>query len=146
VRSITVKHWEYIVLGIKPDGFLDCERIGATPTIRVALHPGSVELIAKAASEEVATASIQPPLQPALTYSLLEGSNLDQKWSVSRTGVDGQQTFLGSVRCGTDTSRWSHSRQPKYGQNLTDFPSKELAAQSLANAFDREHLPHPLAT
>ncbi len=76
VRSITVKYWHYSVLAVKEDGFLDCERIGVIPKIRVAMHPGSVELVSKAdvvdaASTELAEhleqqaqeaiASIEPP-------------------------------------------------------------------------------------
>ena len=69
VRSVTVKHWEYIVLAVRSDGLLDCERLNVNPPIRVAMHPGSVELVALTASDAVATAREQlakPLSQPTL--------------------------------------------------------------------------------
>lgn len=141
VRSRTVKHWEYTVIAIKEDGLLDCERIGVTPLIRVAMHPSSIEIISKAENIlEAANASIQPPLEHQFTYSLLDATNLDQKWSVSRATPEGKQQFLGSVSCGTDTLRWTHSRQPKYG-DIKSFPSKETAAAYLASSYDRDTMP-----
>ena len=69
VRSVTVRHWEYTVLAVRQDGMLDCERLNVNPPIRVAMHPGSVELIAKTASDAVETVSAEsaePLSQPTL--------------------------------------------------------------------------------
>ncbi len=69
VRSVTVRHWEYVVLAVRQDGLLDCERLNVNPPIIVAMHPGSVELVAKTASDAVATAreqSAKPLSQPTL--------------------------------------------------------------------------------
>lgn len=58
VRSITVKNWQWEVLGINEDKYFVCDlaepdicsadRIGANPPIENVLHPGSVKLVAKA--------------------------------------------------------------------------------------------------
>lgn len=66
VRSITVRNWEYKVVGITDDNYLDCERLGVTPSLRLTMHPGSVELVTTSA-EQSALDSIQPP---APTYKL----------------------------------------------------------------------------
>ena len=70
VRSVTVKHWEYIVLAVRKDGLLDCERLNVNPPIIVAMHPGSVELIAKTASDAVETvsASAEPLEQKSIRH------------------------------------------------------------------------------
>jgi hypothetical protein len=142
VRSVTVKHWQYKVVKINPDGFYVCERIGTNPVITQTLHLGSIELVAKAdvinaaASDyQEALDSIQPPFEPKLSYSLIESSNLDQVWGVSQTTPDGKHKYLGSVSCGTDKQRWSHGRQPKYGQGIPHYQSKELAGAALAKAY-----------
>ena len=64
VRSITVKHWEYKVLGITENKFLDVERLGVIPQIRLGGRPEGFELVSKALTDEeiaIGNASIQPP-------------------------------------------------------------------------------------
>ena len=68
VRSRTVKHWEYRVLGITEGKFLDVERLNVVPQIRLGGHPEGFELVSKALTEEqiaIGNASIQLP-QPAV--------------------------------------------------------------------------------
>ena len=59
VRSVTVRHWEYTVLAVRQDGMLDCQRLNVNPPFRVAMHPSSVELVAKTASDAVETVSAE---------------------------------------------------------------------------------------
>ncbi len=138
IRSVTVKIWEYTVLALREDGTYDCERIGVTPAIRLVLHPASVELVSKAVTEAVAVKTSEQQF----IYSVLKTDNhLGQKLSVSRNTPEGKQQFLGSVSCGSDNQKWSHSRQPKYGQGIPYFPSKEAAAAALAEAYERDSAP-----
>jgi hypothetical protein len=137
VQSITVKSWEYIVTKINSDGFYVCDRLGTNPVITSVMHPGSVELICKAnvvdtvSSElseyleeqaKVALDSIQQPFEPQYHYTLMD--SFDGRWGVSRTTPEGKSQFLGSVTWNRNTQHWSHSRQPKYGQNIPTFPQK----------------------
>jgi len=149
VQSTTVRHWKYKITEINPDGFYVCDLIGSNPVFTQRLHPGSVELVVKAdhleQQAQEAIASIMPPVAPALAYSLIEADNLCQRWGVTRTMADGKREFAGSVSCGIDTTRWSHSRQPKYGQNIPSFLTKEQAAAALVKTFDRDNSPHPLS-
>jgi hypothetical protein len=74
-----------------------------------------------------------------LEYSLLESTNLDEKWAVYRPLADGQRQYLGSVRRGF-SGQWSHSLQPKYGQGVPTWLTKEEAFLDLEKVFKREEL------
>lgn len=74
-----------------------------------------------------------------LEYSLLESTNLDQKWAVYRPLADGQRQYLGSIRRGF-SGQWSHSLQPKYGQQIPTWASKDEAAADLQKMADRQRL------
>ena len=135
VRSTTIKSWEYVVTALREDGCLDCRRLNVTSTIDLALHPASLEKVEK---EVVA---VETPEQQ-FAYSVLKTDNhLGQKLSVSRSTSEGKQQFLGSVSCGSNAQRWSHSRQPKLGQNIPFYPSREAAATALAEAYERDTAP-----
>jgi len=47
VASRTVPDWTYRVLEVKPDGNLDCEKVGIQPPLRLGLHVKGVTLISK---------------------------------------------------------------------------------------------------
>jgi hypothetical protein len=48
VASRSVPAWTYRVLEVKPDGNLDCEKIGCQPPLRLGLHVKGVTLVSKA--------------------------------------------------------------------------------------------------
>lgn len=159
VRSLHVKQWQFVVVGVNSKEFLVCDRLKADPPIQQVLHVSAIELVTRASvciadqpeeekmtHETPAIDSFDAPPDPDLTYSLLESSNLDQKWSVSVLHKSGKYRFIGSVSCGTNTSRWSHSRQPKYGQNIPYFKSKEEAAAALAKLKPNDLMPREQAT
>ena len=81
VRSKMMKHWQYRVLGITEGKFLDVERLGVVPQIRLGGHPEGFELVSKAISapltdEQIAIgyASIQPPEPaPSLAEKIVSG-------------------------------------------------------------------------
>lgn len=74
-----------------------------------------------------------------LEYSLLESTNLDEKWAIYRPLADGQRQYLGSVRRGF-SGQWSHSLQPKYGQQIPTWTTMDAAAADLEKVFSRQKL------
>ena len=103
VRSVTVKHWEYLVLAVRQDGLLDCERLNVNPSIKVAMHPSSVELIAKTASDAVETvsASAEPLEQKSIVAiaSSLQAPRSEHSALLKRRGtttpIDDQRQLAG---------------------------------------------------
>lgn len=74
-----------------------------------------------------------------LQYTLLEASNLDEKWAIYRPLPDNQKQYLGSVSCGL-SRQWSHSLQPKYGQCIPRWATKKEAAAALEKASDQQKM------
>lgn len=100
VASRSVPAWTYRVLEVKPDGNLNCEKLGCQPPLRLGLHVKGVTLVSKAPptpteaelEEELeAFASIQPPDSPVNAVSGYSAN------PIGRRGADANwKAFLAS--------------------------------------------------